>query len=63
MKCQFLEEYNNLTSDVDYVIFQEDPDEWICRTQTQYNAQLITDALNFYSPKGLHNESKNQIIE
>ena len=63
MKYQFSEEYNNLTSGVDYVIFQEDPDEWICRTQTQYNAQLITDALNFHSPKGLHHEPKNQTFD
>lgn len=63
MKYQFKSEENDLTHGMDYVVFESDPDSWICRTESEYNAQMITDALNFYSPKGLHHEPKNQIIE
>lgn len=63
MKYQFKSEENDLTHSTDYIVFESDPDLWICRTNSVNSAQLIVDALNFYTPKGLHHEPKNQIIE
>lgn len=51
MVYYFKIEYNNLLHNNDYVIYCSEESESICRADSESHAQLLVDALNFYSTK------------